>query len=313
MRADPARWPYNDPGNDDPDWTAGVGQTGWTAGDDSWPGGATGPNWTAGDDSWTGGGGASPGWPYGEDHPSYPASNDPPGSPGYGGATPGWPYGENHPSYPASNDPPGSPGYGGPGAPGREPAPARDRNGRQAAGPAPARAAQTRIQAGGGLNEMHGAGRAQQWPGQQAADAAAYYDAAAGDSRVQVLPPANQDWQASAGVGTGEMPTITANGPAELLDPVRQNGEGFRSEDSVRLAERILSDADTQAAGIRQEALEHANAIREAAEREADEVRRQASYQADAAREAERQAEDLKRKAAEQAEAIREAAAREAD
>src|SRR6516165_4572427 len=126
MRADPASWPYNDPGSDDPDWTGGGDRPAWTAGDDSWPGGATGPNWTAGgDDSWAGGG-ATPGWPYGEDHPSYPASNDQRGWPGNGGS-----------------------GNDGPGVPGREPAPARNRNGRRAAGSAPARAARTRVPASG--------------------------------------------------------------------------------------------------------------------------------------------------------------------
>src|SRR6516165_12427108 len=205
MRADPASWPYNDPGSDDPDWTGGGDRPDWTAGDDSWPGGATGPNWTVGDDSWAGGG-ATPGWPYGEDHPSYPASNDRPGWPGNGGS-----------------------GNDGPGVPGREPAPARNRNGRRAAGSAPARAARARVPASRGPDGMHGADGmhgpdgAQQWPGQEAAGTgpAAYYDAAAGDGRVQVLlPPANQDWQAGAGVGTGEMQQVTADGPAELFDPV---------------------------------------------------------------------------------------------
>jgi len=109
------------------------------------------------------------------------------------------------------------------------------------------------------------------------------------------------------------MPHLTGERQAELHDPLRQDAGGFQNADSVRLAERILSDADSQAAGIRQEALDQANAIREAAEREADEVRRQAAYQVDAAREAEREAEEIKRQAEYQANAIREAAAREAD
>jgi hypothetical protein len=33
--------------------------------------------------------------------------------------------------------------------------------------------------------------------------------------------------------------------PAELLDPVRQDAGAFRDADSVRLAERILADADS--------------------------------------------------------------------
>src|SRR5215469_16602769 len=295
MRADPASWPYNDPGSDDPDWTGGGDHPNWTAGDDSWPGGATGPNWTAGDDNWPQGGGATPGWPYGEDHPSYPVSNDQP-TWRAGNDQPSWPAGNDQPSWPAGDDQPGWPGNGGSAAPAREPARSAQRNGRRTAASPQARAARTRVRAADGPDGAHGTGGAhgtdgaQPWPGQQAADTGtAYYDAAAADGRVQVLPPsANQDWRAGAGVGAGEMPQVAPNGPAELFDPVRRDPEGFRSEDSVRLAERILSDADTQAAGIKQEALEHANAIREAAEREVEEIRRQAAHQADAAREAER-------------------------
>jgi hypothetical protein len=151
-----------------------------------------------------------------------------------------------------------------------------------------------------------GPDQAPQWSGQQAAaagEAAGYYDVAAGDGRARVLPPsADQDW-----------PQITANGPAGLLDPVRRDTGGFRSEDSARLAERILLDADRQAAAVRQEAMEQASAVREAAEREAEEIRRQAAYEAGAAREAERKAGEVKRQAACQAEAMREAAFREAD
>ncbi|MGN6174640.1 MAG: hypothetical protein ACTHPS_17100 [Streptosporangiaceae bacterium] len=146
---------------------------------------------------------------------------------------------------------------------------------------------------------------AAQWSGQHAAGAAppSNYEVAFGNGPVQVLlPSAGQEWPAGAG-----------EGPAELHDPVQQDAGGFQNADSLRLAERILSDADSQAAGIRQEALDQANAIREAAGREADEVRRQAAYQADAAREAERAAEEIKRQAEYQANAIREAAAREAD
>ena len=65
--------------------------------------------------------------------------------------------------------------------------------------PAPGRSARTQVPAGGGPDGMHGPESTQQWPGPQAAgaDAAAYYDATAGDCRVQVLlPPASQDWQA---------------------------------------------------------------------------------------------------------------------
>ncbi len=269
MRADPAGWPYQDPGGDDPDWTAG---------DDSWPAR-----------------GASPGWPYGEDHPSWPAGTTDPnwtagnGSWPAGGASPGWPYGEDHPSWPAGSDHPDWPRGGGSAAPGREP-PAMRHDGRRRPGSPPAPAAPVRVPAGDKPDE------AQHWSGQHGTAAAYYYDVAADDGWVQVLLPwDSQHW------------------PAELLDPVRRGTGGFQGEDSVRLAERILSDADSQAAGIRQEALDHANAIRQAAEREAEEIRREAAYQADAAREAGRKAEEIRREAAYQAEAMREAAEREAD
>jgi hypothetical protein len=72
--------------------------------------------------------------------------------------------------------------------------------------------------------------------------------------------------------------------------------------DPVRLAERILSDADLEAAAIKQQAQGHAAAIRQAAEREASQVHH-----------AEREAEQIRRQAAYQASQIRDAAAREAD
>jgi hypothetical protein len=250
MRADPAGWPYQDPGGDDPDWTGGGDHPHWTSGDDSWPAG-----------------GARPGWPYGEDHPS-------------------WPVGRDHPDWPRA---------GGSAVPGRE-APAMHYDGRRRAAAPPAPAARVRVPAEDGPDE------AQPWSGQQAA--AAYYDVSAGDGWVQVLLP---------DASIGQLPQIAASEQAGLLDPVRRDTGGLRGEDSVRLTERILSDADSQAAGIRQEAMEQASAIREAAEREAEEIRRQTAYEADAAREAERKAEELKWQAAEQAEAMREAAEREAD
>ena len=143
---------------------------------------------------------------------------------------------------------------------------------------------------------------------------APYYEVAYGEGRVQVLvPSADQDYPSDVRAGTREMPQLAAQSPAELLDPVRQDAGAFRDADSVRLAERILADADSQATGIKQQALDHANAIRDAAEREAEEVRQQAAYQADALRGAEQEAEEIRRQAAEQADAIREAATREAD
>ena len=83
MRADETSWPYHNPGGDEPDWAAGDGHPSWpangngqdwTAGDDNWPANGNGQDWTAGDDSWpVNGNGNRQDWPYGEDHPSYPA------------------------------------------------------------------------------------------------------------------------------------------------------------------------------------------------------------------------------------------------
>jgi hypothetical protein len=105
--------------------------------------------------------------------------------------------------------------------------------------------------------------------------------------------------------------------PVEALppggQPVAQETEDLRNADAVRVAERILSDADYQAADIRREASTQATVIREAAEQDAAEIRQQASAQAVPVREAaEREATEIKRQAAAQAAAIREAAEREA-
>jgi hypothetical protein len=134
----------------------------------------------------------------------------------------------------------------------------------------------------------------------------AYYDV----GRLHVVltePPAN-DWEGATALGThaqvvlqfpGEQWTAPA-GPA-------------RTEESLRLASRILSDADRQAAEIRQQASAEADAIREAAERDATALRQQARDQDTVIREAaERDAVALTQQAATRAAAIREAAERDA-
>jgi hypothetical protein len=69
----------------------------------------------------------------------------------------------------------------------------------------------------------------------------------------------------------------------------------YASADSIRVAERVLADADQQAAAIRQQAASQAVAIRETAEREAAEIRRLAETQGTAIREAaEREAAELR-------------------
>jgi len=197
-----------------------------------------------------------------------------------GRVTPGWPYGEDHPSWPAgSTGPNWTAGDGG--WPAADASPAWPYGEDHPSWPA-------------GSDHPD-------WP---RGGGAAYYDVPAEDDWDQILHPA---------ASTGQLSQITANGPAEPLDAVWLDTGRLQGEDSVRLTQRILSDADSQAAAITQEALGQASAIREAAEREAEEIRRQAAYEADAAREAERVAGELKRQAAEQAEAMREAAEREAD
>src|SRR6266550_2389583 len=275
MRADETSWPYNNPGGDEPDWAAGDGHPSWPASGDGQDWTAGDDNWTAGDDNWPGSGNGQD-WPYGEDHPSWPA----------GGNTQDWPR-----------------AGGGPATPRREPAAALHHDPRVPTAPPPPAApvARVRVPANGGPDGAQqrpaprGAGRAE----------APYYEVAFGEGRVQVLVPSDdQDSPAGVRPGTGEMPQLAVEDPAELLDPVRRDPGGFRDADSVRLAERILADADSQAAGIKQQALDHANAIREAAEQEAEEVRRQAAFQADSLRGAEQEAEQIRRQAAEQADAI---------
>jgi hypothetical protein len=137
-----------------------------------------------------------------------------------------------------------------------------------------------------------------------------YYDLAFGDGRLQVMltepPGANQGWAGPAnvlqltGADTGQQGTVAW----QSADP--------GNADSVRLAQRILTDADQQAAAIRQEASSQAVAIREAAEQEAAEIKHQAAAQATPIREAaEREAAEIKHQAAAQVAAIREAAERE--
>src|SRR5215831_17364725 len=264
MRADETSWPYPNPGGDEPDWAAGDGQP-------SWPADGIRQDWAAGDDRWARPGSSGPSLPYGDDHPSWPA----------GGNGQDWPRAD-----------------GGPAAPRREPAAQMHHDPGVPMAPPPPPVSRVRVQATGEPD------RSQQRSGPRgAADPAGapYYEVAFGEGRVQVLvPPADQDYPADVRAGTGEMPQLAAQNPAELLDPVRQDTSAFRDADSVRLAERILSDADSQATGIKQQAMDQANAIRESAEREAEEVRKHAAYQADSLRGAEQQAEEIRRQAAEQ-------------
>ena len=235
MRADETSWPYPNPGGDEPDWAAGDGQPSWpgdgngqdwTAGDDSWPAGGNAQDWTAGDDNWPGNG---QDWPYGEDHPSYPAggirqdwaASDASWA-GPGNAGPSWPYGEDHPSWPAGGNAQDWPrADGGPAAPRREPAAAMHHDPRVPTATPPAPVARVRVPADGGPDG------AQQRPGPRGAagpPGAPYYEVAFGEGRVQVLvPPADQDYPSGVRAGTGQMPRLAPEGPAEMLDPVGQD------------------------------------------------------------------------------------------
>jgi hypothetical protein len=117
-----------------------------------------------------------------------------------------------------------------------------------------------------------------------------YYELAFGDGRLQVMltePPKTAHAWASGGHAR----------PLEADDP--------RNSDAVQVAERILSDADYQAAELQRKASAQATAVREAAEAEAAEIRQQAAAIREAA---EREAAEIRQQAA----AIREAAEREA-
>jgi hypothetical protein len=202
---------------------------------------------------------------------------------------PGWPYSaeEDRPNwpYPGGQDHPSWPAGGGRSAVPREPAAALpdDNRWQTAAGPVPR----------GNYEIPFGGGRPPVIFGEPAA----------------VAP----QWAAPPVAGVGEVRQPPGEGPVELLDPVRRDAGGFCNTDSVRLAERILSEADEQAAEMIREARDQAAAVRQDAEREAAQVRRQAAHQAERGLEAEREAGEIRRQAASEAEVIREAAAREAD
>ena len=151
-----------------------------------------------------------------------------------------------------------------------------------------------------------------------------YYELAFGDGRLQVMltepPAARQEWATGAHARQ-----------VEVLEPPRGQAawtaEDLRNADTVRVAERILSDADYRAAEVQREASAQATAIREAAEAEAAEIRQQAAAlqqqatdQAAATRQAaeaeaaeiRQQAAALQQQATDQAAATRQAAEREA-
>ena len=309
-------WPANSPG--------GV----LTPDHPSWPASDLGPPIGAAADYGRAGGPDRPGWAY-PDHPSWPASDV------------GRPLtDDDYPSWPAS-DPGG--GWAGPGGPAARPGgpppgggaglPQRERLSAAAAptvhhDPAPRQpvpqvppARGRHVRAPVGYAGRPGPGgpaddAQQRWSAQLARTTGpipqTYYDLAFGDGRFQVVltepPGANQGWGEPAATSV-----LQLTGP----DTGQQGAVAWQSADpgnadSVRLAQRILADADEQAAGIRLEAAAHAAAIREAAEREAVQIREQTAAEAAPIREgAEREAAEIRELAAAQAVAIRETAEQE--
>jgi hypothetical protein len=280
-------WPQ--PGADYSSWSGDGGDSGWIEG-------AVDPRGSAG--------GADPNWSYpGADHPSWPA--------GAGGAD--WPQpGADYPGWPA--DAPGggwAPERGG-SAWSRQEAPVaqhHDERRQTARQSAPVASAPLPATRSGYPAKRYVGAHAKTWSAQLARtqDTATqtYYELAFGDGRLQVMltepPKTAQAW--------------ASGGHARPLE-----ADDLRNSDAVQVAERILSDADYQAAEIQRAASAQATAVREAAEAEAAEIRQQAAGQAAAIREAaeaeaaeiRQQAAALQQQATDQAAAIREAAEREA-
>ena len=311
--------------------------------DRSWAAGANEPDWPYPDHpSWPAG---STGRPLTPDHPSWPASGV--GRPiGYGrhdGTPPDVPY-RDHPSWPAgdagrvaSDDYPSWPA-GGPGgrwaaSAGRppaggaphhelatEPVPAVHHDPyprRPAPHVPPARGRHVRGPAGYGYPRtgVPADDIPQRWSAQLARNTGpipqTYYDLAFGDGRLQVVltetPGGDPGWAAGGGN------TLQLPGPGTPDQAVSWDTGDHGNADSVRVAERILADADQQAAAIRQEATSQAVAIRDAAEWEAAEIRRQAAADTAPIREgAEREAVEIRQLAEAEAAVIREAAKRDA-
>jgi hypothetical protein len=343
--ADHPSWPANDPGPPVPA-AVGYGRVTGSESQDrpypdhpSWPASSPGHPLTPDHPSWPASGLDAPvpaadygrpgpdrqSWPY-PDHPSWPASD--PGRPVTDDDDyPSWPVtgpggGRAGPAEPAAH--PGRPLHGGgAGMPQRErpePSPAEHHDpgtGQAMAQVPPARGRHVRVPAG--YPGPAGDGP-QRWSAQLARTAGpipqTYYDLAFGDGRLQVMltetPGADSGWAAGHGARGGTMLQLPGPGAAGRQGLVSLDAGEYAHADSARLAERVLADADQQAAAIRQEATSQAVVIREAAEQEATEIKQQAAAEAAPIREAaEQEATEIKQQAACQVTAIREAAERE--
>jgi hypothetical protein len=339
--ADHPSWPASDPGRpagtpaydgrpagaDSPDW-AYPDHPSWPANTPGRPLTPDHPSWPASDlgRPVTAGYGPAPGvddpgWPY-PDHPSWPASDA--GPPLTSDDYPSWPATDPSGGRPGPGGPPAGPGGPPPGAglPQRErlgPAVHHDQTARQPAPQVPpARGRHIRVPAGYARPAAPADDTPQRWSAQLARTTGpipqTYYDLAFGDGRLQVMltetPGAGQGW--AAGPSSANMLQLTSADTGQQGAVAWPPGDPGNT-DSVRLAQRILADADQQAAAIRLEAAAEAAAVRQAAEREAAQIRQQTAAEAAPLREgAERDAAEIKELAAAQAAAIREAAEQEA-
>lgn len=315
-------WPYPD----HPAWPAGGQGRPLTPDHPSWPATDLGPPVGTAVGYGRPAGADRPGWPY-PDHPSWPASDLgrpladddypswPAAEPGGGGAGPGRPPGRQGGPSPS----------GGAGLPQRErlgaaPAPAvhHDPNPRQPATQVPpARGRHVRVPVGYSSHQEPTDDTPQRWSAQLARTTGpipqTYYDLAFADGRLQVVlteaPAADQGW---AGPAATNVLQLTGADTGQQGAVTWQPGDPGNT-DPVRVAQRILADADEQAAEIRLEAAAQAAAIREGAEREAAQIKEQTAAEAAPIREgAEREAAEVKQRAAADATAIRETAEREA-
>jgi hypothetical protein len=252
-----------------PPWPA-ADHPSWPAGDPSWP--ADHPSWPA----------ADPSWP--ADHPSWPA------------ADPSWP--ADHPSWPGAISRPVRPL--------RESRPELPYDHRsQAASLSAGPLIRNPVDNWGpsGAPVASPPDRTPLWSAQFAPTAAPaaqpHHAAALSDSQVGVVltraPAVRSEGVTGLGARAGEMVQLAADDAAELSAPVAREATELPTAGPVRLAGRILSVADDQAAEITQQASSQAAAIRAAAEREAAEITRQASSQAAAIRAAaEQEATELR-------------------
>src|SRR5215470_9510424 len=302
MRRNDESWPYP-PGEGQPSWPGNGQNADWSFAEDedqpNWPPEGDFPGWPAG--------GHQPGWPAAHQQPgtAYPSAQDQPGwpdtqdQPGWPDtqSQPGWPAAEVQPSWPPEDDFPSRP-VGGSDA------------GRQFGEDHPSRPASGDIRitppARGGSalprrRAPEGPHQDRRTPGARSAPA----------GRAQVPQSGAPDWtprrsapQAYPGVNDG-------GGQALLAEDLPTGGRSANGE-PVWLAEQIISDADQEAAAIKQQALDVADAIRQAAERKAEQIRQQAAYRAGQVRDAEWEAEQIRQQAAYRVGRVREAAARDA-